>query len=169
MGDKLKPTIVGIDIGITTGVAILDLNGEIISLFSKRYKSKNELIKEIIKYGKPLIIASDVKPVPKAIEKIAKNLGSKLFFPEKSLTKLEKEKIIKDFKEKIKSSHEKDALAASLKAFKKYRSLFIKINEIAKKENAEDLFSEIARVIIEKKSENIADVIRRIKSGRKKS
>jgi len=76
------------------------------------------LIKEIIKYGKPLIIASDVNPAPKAIEKIAKNLGSKLFFPEKSLTNLEKEKIIKNFKEKIKSSHEKDALAASLKSLK---------------------------------------------------
>lgn len=124
------------------------------------------MIKEIIKYGKPLIIASDVNPAPKAIEKIAKNLGSKLFFPEKSLTNLEKEKIIKNFKEKIKSSHEKDALAASLKAFKKYHSLFIKIEEVAKKENAQELFDEIARIVIQKKSENIAEVIKRIKSGK---
>ncbi len=166
MGEKLKSIIVGIDVGITTGVAILSLNGEIISLFNKRYKSKNELIKEIIKYGKPLIIASDVNPVPKAIEKIAKNLGSKLFFPEKSLTNLEKEKIIKEFKDMIKSSHEKDALAASLKAFKKYHSLFIKISEISKKENAEELFDEIVRIVIQKKSESIADVIKRIKSGK---
>ncbi len=124
------------------------------------------MIKEIIKYGKPLIIASDVNPAPKAIEKIAKNLGSKLFFPEKSLTNLEKEKIIKNFKEKIKSSHEKDALAASLKAFKKYHSLFIKIEEVTKKENAQELFDEIARIVIQKKSENIAEVIKRIKSGK---
>lgn len=142
------------------------MNGEVILLFNKRYKSKNELIKEIIKYGKPLIIASDVNPPPKAIEKIAKNLGSKLFFPEKSLTNLEKEKIIKDFKEKIKSSHEKDALAASLKAFKKYHSLFIKIDEIARKEDVEEFFDEIARTVIERKSESISDIIRRIKSGK---
>jgi len=142
------------------------LKGNLISLFSKKYKNKNELIKEIIKHGKPLIVATDVNPAPKAIEKIAKNLGSKLFYPEKSLNNLEKEKIINEFKESVKSSHEKDALAACLKALKKYRNLFIRIEEAAKKMDAEEFLDEIVFRVIQRKSESISDVIREIKVGK---
>ncbi|HDD71614.1 MAG TPA: DUF460 domain-containing protein [Candidatus Aenigmarchaeota archaeon] len=167
MGGKLKKSvIVGIDVGTTTGIAILDARGNLILLTSKRYRNKNELIKEILRHGKPVIVASDVNPAPKNIERIAKSFGARLFYPEKSLTNLEKERIIKKFKEIIKSSHQKDALAACLKAFKKYRSLFLKIDEISRKMNAEKFFDEIVSKVIERKSESIVDVIREIKSAK---
>jgi predicted RNase H-like nuclease (RuvC/YqgF family) len=104
------------------------------------------------------VIASDVNPASKFVEKIASSLGSKIFYPEISLTRKEKEKIVEDYEEEIKSSHEKDALAAGLKAFKNYHEIILKVKAAAGKN-----FEEVLRnVIINKKTENISDVVKKI-------
>jgi predicted RNase H-like nuclease (RuvC/YqgF family) len=150
--------IVGIDSGISVGIAILDSNGKIVSVMSKRQQNRGEVIKHILKFGNPLVIASDVNPAPKFVEKIASSLGSKLFYPEFSMTRKEKENIVDDFEEEIKGSHQKDALAAGLKAFKSYHGIILKVKEAAGKN-----FEEVLRnVIINKKTENISDVVKKI-------
>jgi len=150
--------IVGIDSGTSVGIAILDSHGKIVSLSSKRQQTKGEVIKQIMKYGNPLVIASDVNPAPKFVGKIASSLGSKIFYPEISLSRKEKEKIVEDYEEEIKSSHEKDALAAGLKAFKNYHEIILKVKAAAGK-NFEDV---LRNVIINKKTENISDVVKKI-------
>jgi len=116
------------------------------------------VIKKILDHGSPLVIASDVNPAPKFVEKIASSLGSKIFYPEISMTRKEKEKIVEDFEEEIKSSHEKDALAAGLKAFKNYHGIILKVKESAGKN-----FEEVLRnIIINEKTENISDVVKKI-------
>lgn len=104
------------------------------------------------------MIASDVSPAPKFVGKIASSLGSKLFYPEFSMSRKEKEKIIDDYEEEIKNAHEKDALAAGLKAFKNYHQLILKVKEAAG-DNFEDA---LRNVIINEKTENISDVVKKI-------
>ncbi|MHA1743341.1 MAG: DUF460 domain-containing protein [Candidatus Heimdallarchaeota archaeon] len=163
-----RNVIVGVDPGTTVGVAVLDSRGNVLSLKSMREVKKNELIKHILSFGKPIIIASDVNPPPRLIERLATDLGSKVFYPEVSLTNVEKEKIIKDFGEEIKNPHQKDSLAAGLKAFKKYHGLFLKIEEILVRQKKEEIFDEVVKELLESKSENIVDLIKKVEKRKKK-
>lgn len=146
------------DPGTTVGVAILDLHGELVELRSKREASKSDLIKHILKFGKPLIIASDVNPMPKTIKKLASAFGSRTYYPEVSLTNLEKEDIASDFEEEIKNSHQKDALAAAIKAFRSYHELFIRVEKSLK--NRKEMYDDVIKIVLKKKSDSISDVIK---------
>jgi uncharacterized protein len=131
-------------------------------LTSKRQQTRGEVIKHILKYGNPLVIASDVNPAPRFVEKIAASLGSKLFYPELSLLHKEKEKIVEDYEEGIKSAHEKDALAAALKAFKNYHGLFVRVEKILEKEGKKDKLDELISVLLASRGKNIAESIKSI-------
>jgi len=154
--------IVGIDLGTTTGVAVVDTNGDIVNLSSKKETTRSELVKHILKFGNPLIIASDVNPLPKGIEKIASSLGAKTFYPAVSMTYKEKSKIVDDYKERIKDSHQKDALAAALRAFKNYHGMLLKIDETVEKFKRKDLFDDVVKRVLKKKTENIVDAVREL-------
>ncbi|MEM7825569.1 MAG: DUF460 domain-containing protein [Candidatus Aenigmatarchaeota archaeon] len=159
---SVKGVIVGIDIGLTVGIAILDTKGNVVELTSKKEAKKSEIIKHILKFGNPLIVASDVNPTPKNIEKIASSLGSKIFYPEVSLSNLEKVKVIKKYEKLIKDSHQKDALAACLKAFKHYHELFLKIEEFLKKINKKEIYDDVVEEVVKSESENIVNATKKI-------
>jgi len=54
--------IVGFDPGLTVGIAILDLNGVLISLESYKEIKKSEIVSHIIAYGRTVLLATDVYP-----------------------------------------------------------------------------------------------------------
>ena len=159
-----KALIVGVDPGVNTGIAILDAKGELIAITSKRYAKKSEITKYITKFGNSVIVASDVNPSPKSVKKIAKSLGSKLFYPEVSLSNIEKNEIVKKYEIR---GHQKDALAAAIKAYKRYHELFSKIQDATEKLGLEDIFDEIVIKLIKEKADNIADAIEKIRRKRK--
>lgn len=72
----------GVDPGNTVGIAILGTKGNAINITSIREAKRSDLIRHIINFGKPVIIASDVNPLPKAIYRLAAALGSKTYYPE---------------------------------------------------------------------------------------
>lgn len=156
-----KLIIAGIDPGINVGVAILDLRGRVLDTSTKREARKSELIKHILKFGWPVVVASDVNPMPRSIEKLASAFGSRIFYPKVSLSNASKIKIIEDYKHEIRDAHQKDALAAALKAHKKYRELFSKIDASLKRK---DMFDDIVMSVF--KGKNIAEALR--KAGDKK-
>jgi predicted RNase H-like nuclease (RuvC/YqgF family) len=147
-----------LDPGTTIGIAILDLHGKVVELTSKREAKKSDVIKHILKFGKPLIVASDVNPMPKKIERVASALGSRTFYPEVSLTNLEKEKIVRDFEDEVKNSHQKDALAAAIKAFRSYHELFIRVEKSLG--DRKELYDDVTRIVLKKRSYSISDVIK---------
>lgn len=155
------------DTGITTGIAILDTNGELLTVFSKRGMKRGEIIKTITKFGQPLIISSDVNPAPKSIEKIAAILGSKLYHPEASLSIREKEKLIKWYDAQPKNKHENDALSACLKAWKFYRPLFIKIGKRLEKLGLSNFFDQIISRLIKEESKNVESAMNNILSKKR--
>lgn len=149
--------IVGIDPGITTGIAILDFNGNIIATLKKRDMKKSDIIKFISKYGKVVLVASDVNPMPKKVSGLARSLNCRTYFPETPLSNEEKFEIVREYK--IESEHERDALVAAIKALKYYREILNKIKIALKKKSFEDLFDEVVVKILSRRTDNIEDAI----------
>lgn len=164
----VRALIVGIDPGITTGLAILDLSGNIIALISKREMSRNEMIKFITKFGQPLIVTSDVNPLPKSVEKIARELDAKTYLPEESLSISEKQELIKEFSDIVKDEHEVDALAASTKAWKSYRPFFSKIKDELQRHRLFEFFEDVAAKLLKGDYNNIEDAVKILKKTEEK-
>lgn len=158
----VRAILAGVDTGITTGIAILDVHGNLLAIISERELGRNEVIKLITKFGRPLIIATDKNPLPRSIEKIASALGSKVYFPETSLSVVEKQELTKEFKDFIKDDHELDALAACIKSWKKYRELFIKVENTLKNLGLLEIFEDVITRLLREDSENINKAINEI-------
>lgn len=145
----IKPLlIVGIDPGTTLGYAVLDLYGNIIQISSSKQLDLNSLTANIFYLGKPLIVATDVSPAPRFVEKFASQTGAKLIKPEYSLKVFQKKELTKHYA--FANEHERDALAAAVFAFKKVRTLLKKISVYVKKHNKQDLKQDITYLVFSK-------------------
>lgn len=154
----MKPLLIGVDTGITTAIAVLDLEKNILSLKSDRNFSTSDIIKYISKIGKPLIISTDKKRPPIMIAKLASSYNSKLFVPNHDLSIEEKDKLTTGFK--TDNIHEKDALAAALFAYKFYSPQFRKVDSVSTSESESDKIKEL---LISKKASNISEAVEMLK------
>ncbi len=157
---------VGVDPGISTGVAVLDINRKMLMLNTRRWLSRNQLIKEISSLGRILVIATDVSPPPLYVKKLASSLNAILYVPEHDLTINEKKELVSSFVDeqkyplKIKDTHQRDALAAVLKAYNSYSSKFEKAEKELEKLEIELPTQEIKALIV--KGYTIHNAIRKI-------
>jgi len=114
---------VGVDPGSTTAVAVLNADGSVIHLESSRNLSPSEIVERVESLGRPVVVATDVSPVPTAVERLARALGAKLYRPKRSLSVDEKRELVKGHLAKLdervrpKDTHQRDALAAAIKAY----------------------------------------------------
>lgn len=122
-------TIVGIDPGTTVGIAILSLNGELLFLKSFRGIAPGEVVRLIAEYGKPVIIASDVSPIPNSVEKIRRSFNAVPASPGIEVSAEEKISLGKIFG--YSNDHERDALTAALLTYKGYKNIFTRIEKKA--------------------------------------
>jgi len=175
----MRSLIIGIDPGISTGVAILDLHGNLLHLSSRRDENKTKLARELLDHGSPFIVAVDVCPAPHTAEKIASSLGTLLWFPQRSMTVAEKNKLLKAFKKdykeasaggrgelKLEDKHERDALAAALRAFKSQRTFFLKVRDALRKQHADALLDEVVPMLMRGESENVTNAVRLLQKKR---
>ncbi len=138
-----KGIIVGFDPGLTVGIAILDLKGNLISLKSSKEIRKSEIISHIIGYGKTVLVATDVYPAPKTVRKLASSLNSKIWSPYRSMSVESKIDIVDSYlqsnnKDKTsfelpQNAHERDALAAAVKTYRDHINKFRQIEKRAEK------------------------------------
>ncbi|MDI9619798.1 MAG: DUF460 domain-containing protein [Candidatus Nezhaarchaeota archaeon] len=147
-----RPLIVGLDPGIVTGLAILDLNGSPLLISSSLALDKVTIVKTLARLGKPVLIASDVKQPPAMIGKIASLMGCDVFTPQRDMTIDEKRSIIREnvenFKDIVKNSHQRDALAAALKAFLSFKNKFAQLESKAKELALAPPQLELAKVML---------------------
>ncbi len=122
-------TIVGIDPGTTLGLAMLDLDGNPVEVFSSKNCSFSDAIRRIISHGTPLIVASDVSPTPSMVKRISNALSSHLHELHESLSIEDKIALTKDERYTYQNVHERDALAACLYAFKHYSKKFAQVRK----------------------------------------
>ncbi|MHA1270242.1 MAG: DUF460 domain-containing protein [Candidatus Helarchaeota archaeon] len=130
---KIKSLIVGIDPGINIGVAILDLNGNLLGLFSKKQISRNDLRKLIYnRYGIPVIVGTDVDRIPRFIEKFANTSQALIYYPKKILKVSEKIELINEYikthkpNKKVENNHERDALVSAIISYQFFKKRFEK-------------------------------------------
>jgi hypothetical protein len=74
-----------------------------------------------------LIVATDVFPTPGAVEKVKRSFNAVLYSPGMDVPAEEKISLAKVFG--YKNDHERDALAASSSAFKKYKNKFMQVDK----------------------------------------
>jgi len=129
--------IAGIDPGTTTGIAILNLNGKLVDLFSSKDIGIDGIIKRLISFGKISLIATDVNPMPGVISKLSAIIGAPVYVPEESLQVNEKLRLTGDYN--IDDSHQRDALAAALNAHNKYKNKFQKIESLGLKDDVKHM------------------------------
>ncbi|MHA1627270.1 MAG: DUF460 domain-containing protein [Candidatus Asgardarchaeia archaeon] len=167
---KDRPMIVGIDPGITTGVACIDLSGNILLLKSGKELSKSEILKEFLSVGRPVLVCSDVHPAPSFVEKIASTMKVPVYTSGKILSSSEKRRIVEEFINKydktivVKSPHERDALAAAIKAFMNFRNKFQKVDDKISKERIPVSPDEVKAMVM--MGQSISDAIRSLISSK---
>jgi predicted RNase H-like nuclease (RuvC/YqgF family) len=83
----------------------------------------------IAQYGRPLIIATDVHPMPGTVEKIRRSFNAIAGEPDGSLITEEKTKLAREYG--YKNDHERDALGAAAHVFRRYKNKFDLIHKRA--------------------------------------
>ena len=121
--------IVGVDPGTTIAVAALNLEGELKGLISSRVMAVADAIGYIRDMGKPVVVATDVVPPPATVEKIKRSFKATLFVPNERISVDEKVKLARPYG--YSNDHERDALAAAVKAFNAYKNKFAQIDRKA--------------------------------------
>lgn len=111
---------VGVDPGTTTGVALLGLDGDLISVESRRSWGFDKVIDFIVGHGIPSVIAADVDHAPSFVAKVATSFGVPLVHPPENLSTEFKQDITRGLE--FGDAHQMDALAAALFAQRKNRN-----------------------------------------------
>ncbi len=110
--------IAGIDPGIKTGYAVLDLDGRLVSCGCVKEASDEALVRIISAAGIPVLIASDTSPPSHFVQKIASRLNVRVCSPRESMSRLEKRRIGAE----IGDPHVRDAYAAAVKAYRRFQN-----------------------------------------------
>ena len=162
---EIKPVseryiILGIDPGIVTGLAIIDLSGKVLYLHSGRNLSRRKVLEIAYSYGTPIIVATDVSKPSDYVKKLSSMINAILYIPDKDLSIDEKSEIVSKIcliqKIQVKDPHQRDALAAAYKAYLTYKPKFDRINEEVKKLGIAVPVDEIKALVIKGYSINQA-------------
>ncbi len=145
--------IIGLDPGTTVGLAVSDIKGNILLIKSFKNISQSELINIILKLGNPLLAGCDKSKTPSYVAKIAALLGMKVVSPRRDLSVKEKKELVGSLK--TTNTHEFDALASAILAYKEYEALFKKVDRFLKKTETLKLGEELKRILIKKNGLNI--------------
>ncbi|MBP1448993.1 MAG: DUF460 domain-containing protein [Thermoproteus sp.] len=121
--------IVGVDPGIVTGLAVMDLSGVVLYTEARRGLSRGEALRRIYQWGTPVVVATDVANPPEYVKKLAAMCGAVLHHPERDLSIEEKNMLLERLKYKAPTTHERDALAAAYKAFIELKIKFDKLEK----------------------------------------
>ena len=147
MGEK-QLLIVGVDPGTTLGYAAIDIEGNIVKIHSGKNIDMGSLISDLIKLGKPLIVASDKEYNPDFVYRLAVKIGARVIGPDYDLKVDEKREMVKEYK--TKNQHEIDALASAFFALKKIASLLKKINIFVEHYKKEHIKQELIEFVVGK-------------------
>ena len=120
-------TIVGIDPGTTTAVAVLDLSGNLLGISSRKEWSHSDVIDYVLSFGKPVVVATDKSNPPEFVSKLKASFNAVLYTPKEDMS-VEKKKNLAS-KYRTANDHERDALAAAIEAFNSYKSKFLNIEK----------------------------------------
>ncbi|WGI16888.1 DUF460 domain-containing protein [Methanonatronarchaeum sp. AMET-Sl] len=117
---RRKYLFVGVDPGTTTGIGVLDLDGELVEVCSARDLSFNDVVEFVVDLGNVVVVATDVSPAPDFVEQLSTVLDAVLWVPDSSLKQEVKRDLVREYS--CSDKHQVDALAAAIKAYKTMKS-----------------------------------------------
>ncbi len=157
----MKYLIVGIDPGITSAVAILDLNGKLVHVESGKRLGVKRIAEIISNYGRPVIITTDVMYAPEMVKKIASLFNSKIVLPPRNLRVGEKKRIVSEFGAEVEDDHQRDSLAAAILAYRRYEPLFIKVDKVLAEEGKLSEAEFVKKKLILGEANSIRDALKK--------
>jgi len=151
-----------VDPGTTTGLAAIDLCGNVVDTYSAKDLSLSQIINRITSLGKPLVVACDVMPAPRLARKLASTLKCRLFEPVSDMKVRDKIEIIAGHGEPA-NWHEKDALAAAFFAKKRIAKTLSKVDRAVAGSDRE----EIKYLLLSDRARNLTHAIELIGGDRR--
>jgi predicted RNase H-like nuclease (RuvC/YqgF family) len=150
--DMMKRLIVGVDPGVTVGLAALSLDGLPVLIESRRSWSLSDLIKTISELGEATIVSSDVAPASELLERLSHKLNAVLFVPLISMGADEKRQVAKAYAEvhgfKLNNAHEVDALAAAVKAYQHYEKKLSQVKASVEKQGLKLQVDDVKNLVV---------------------
>ncbi len=122
-------TIVGVDPGTTTAIAVLDLEGNLLGVRSKKGWSPAEVVEYILSFGKPVIIATDKSNPPDFVSKLRASFNAVLHVPREDTSVERKKHLVSPFRNEISNDHERDALSAAIDAYNAHKSKLLNVEK----------------------------------------
>lgn len=102
------------------------MNGKFVASGTLKEADADRMVEEIAKTGIPSLVASDVNPAPSFVLKIAARFNVRTFVPGRTMLQSEKSSMAAD----TQNLHERDALAAAVKAYREYANRLRQIEAI---------------------------------------
>ena len=154
-----RPIVVGIDPGIMVGLAIMDLDGNVLHLESNKNFDRGSLIETISRYGKPVIIAVDTAEVPETVKAVASKFQAVIYAPSKPLLVSEKINLAKQALsgKSPETQHERDALAAAYKALSIIHSKLDQIDSYLSKIDVDIDYDKVKEAVL--KGSTVAEAV----------
>ena len=149
MMESKKLLIVGIDPGITTAYAVLDIEGKLLKLNSSKQLELNMIISDVIEYGKAVLVGTDKAKAPGLAEAFATKLGARVVSPSEDLKVEEKRKITGSYN--FEDEHQGDALASALFAHRQTKPLLDKIDYFTEQNGKQGIRDKIKELVITKR------------------
>ncbi len=122
-------TIVGVDPGTTTAIAVLDLDGNLLGVKSRKGWSPAEVVEYILSFGKPVIIATDKSNPPDFVSKLRASFNAVLHVPKEDTSVERKKYLVSPFRKEISNDHERDALSAAIDAYNAHKSKLLNVEK----------------------------------------
>lgn len=138
----------GLDVGLHTSIALLDLDGQVVCLDTLVNSQNSQILDHMTDFGNVMVISTDRSKAPTQVRKIASSVSAKLILPGRNMTKKKKRMAILSFMgddvPKM-NDHEKSALASAIFAYRKFRPSLKKLKDRAKKENKMKEFGKLRK------------------------
>ena len=125
LAQRRDHVVVGVDPGTTTAVALVDLDGHVLEVWSSRTAAVSEVIEWVVDRGRPVVVAADVEPMPETVDRIRRSFDAAAWTPATDLPIDEKQHRTRDTA--YDNDHERDALAAALFAHDDHATQFERI------------------------------------------
>ncbi|MFW5929549.1 MAG: DUF460 domain-containing protein [Halobacteriota archaeon] len=110
--ERRDHVVVGVDPGTTTAAAVVSLDGDVLDVASSREWSPSAVVEWIVERGRPVLVASDVTPMPGSVESIRRSFDAAGWTPDSDPSVDEKKRVAAGHG--CSNDHERDALAAAL-------------------------------------------------------
>jgi len=150
--------IAGVDPGMITAVAVVDIESDFYETYSGRNFTFTEVCDHLVSIGEPVIVCVDTMHAPETVRRVAAAFNARLYYPKRDLYIGEKKRITAGTN--VKNDHERDALASALFAKSFFSPLFSKVDKHLEDKSLSRLSAEVKELLVKNEAGNIEQAVK---------